>query len=302
MGLLGCLHCLLNLRMNNRIILGTAQFGSKYGINKAKQRPTQKEVFDILDIAVERNIESVDTADNYGNSIELLGLYQSRKQETPLFKILSKFEKIPQGRLYKHVTNSLKILHIPYFEVYSFHSFGEYLQCPYLKNELLSLKSKGYINKIGISIYTNLELQQVIKDVDIDVIQMPYNLLDNQNIRDIYIDQAKQANKEIHIRSVFLQGLLFLDENTIPNTLISLKPYINKIRLFCENESISIRDLALSYALYNNKQIDKVIIGVNSKAQLLEDIEPMNYLKKGIDFINQQIHVKETDFLFPVNW
>lgn len=283
----------------NKLILGTVQFGLNYGINNSYGKPSEKEVFEILDVAFEQNIELIETADAYGNAIELIGLYHQQRKHR--FKIQSKFKWVNQGQLFEQAKNSLNKLHIPFFEVYSYHSFADYINHPYLKDELQSLKNKGLTRKTGISVYANSELQQVITDKDIDVIQMPYNLLDNQNIRGNYIDLAKKNNKEINTRSVFLQGLLFMDEVSIPEKLHPLKPYILKIRSYCENESIDIQSLALSYALYNDK-IDRVLIGVDTVDQLQKNIESIAFLETAFEHINQNITVKETELLNPVNW
>jgi len=282
-----------------KLMLGTVQFGLNYGINNTYGKPSQKEVFEILDAAGVQNIESLDTADAYGNSIELIGQYH--QQQNHRFNILSKFKGISEGQIFEQVKDSMNKLQIECFQVYSYHSFADYINHPYIKDELQSLKCDGLIEKIGISVYTNSELEQVIEDKDIDVIQLPFNLLDNQNIRGQHIDIAKKKQKEIHVRSVFLQGLLLMDEESIPQKLKSLKPYIQKINSYCKDKSINIQSLALSYAIYN-QQIDHVLIGVDSKDQLLKNIASIADYKNAFDFINQYIIVKETELLNPVNW
>lgn len=283
----------------NKLIIGTVQFGLKYGINNVSGIPSEKEVFEILDLAVEKKIDSLDTADAYGNAIELIGLFH--KQRIYRFKVLSKFKGIKKGELLRQTENSLSKLGIPQFEVYSYHSFADYQNSPHLKEELLLLKSIGLIRKAGISIYTNSELRKVIMDKDIDVIQLPYNLLDNQNIRGKFIGQAKLNGKEIHVRTVFLQGLFFMNMELIPDKLIKLKQYLSQIRSYCEKESINLHSLALSYAIYN-ENIDHVLIGVDKREHLLQNIESINYLKSAFDYINQNISVKEIELLNPGNW
>jgi len=282
-----------------KLMLGTVQFGLNYGINNKYGKPSEKEVFEILDAAWEQNIKSLDTADVYGNSIELIGQYHHQRNRR--FNILSKFKDVSEGQIFEQVKDSKNKLQIECFQVYSYHSFADYINHPYLKDELQSLKYDGLIKKIGISVYTNSELEQVIEDENVDVIQLPFNLLDNQNIRGQYIDIAKKNQKEIHVRSVFLQGLLLMDEESIPQKLKSLKPYIKKLKSYCKEESINIQSLALSYAIYN-QQIDYVLIGVDSKAQLLENIASIADHKNAFDFINQHIIVKEIELLNPVNW
>lgn len=285
--------------MNNKLILGTVQFGLNYGINNSSGIPSEIDVFGILDTAFNQHIVLLDTADAYGNAIELIGKYHL--QSNNRFKVLSKFKEVKANELCVQVQKSLNTLHIDQFEVYSYHSFNDYLNYPFLKDELQSLKSKGLIKKIGISVYTNPEIEQICIDDCIDVIQLPFNLLDNQNIRGKYIEKAKQNNKEIHTRSVFLQGLLFMNEETIPQKFKVLKPYIEKIRQYCLRESISVNSLALSYAIYK-KTIDHVLIGVDTKDQLLKNIESIADKEKAFDFINQNINVIETELLNPVNW
>jgi aryl-alcohol dehydrogenase-like predicted oxidoreductase len=170
-----------------------------------------------------------------------------------------------------------------------------------LKKELESLKKQGLVEKIGVSVYANAELRQVISDENIDVIQLPYNLLDNQNVRGPYMEEAKLKNKEIHIRSVFLQGLLFMNENSIPEKLAPLNPYLQSIHTYCKNQSIDVSSLALSYAIYN-RNVDRILIGVDDKDQLVRNIKSIRDLNQGFEFINNNITVDETEFLNPVNW
>ena len=283
----------------SKLILGTAQFGLKYGITNYIGKPSKNQVFAILDTAGEQDIEYLDTADAYGNSIELIGHFH--KQQKYHFKILSKFRVTKAGELMEQAKISLNKLLIPCYHVYSYHSFADYNNHQYLKDELQLLKNNGLIKKIGISVYTNLELEKVITDEIIDVIQFPYNLLDNQNIRGLNIRTAKCYQKEIHVRSVFLQGLIFMDEGSIPVKLMPIKRYIKEIREYCFKNSITMESLALSYAFFN-KNIDNVLIGVDTKDQLLRNLESITNLKDAFDYINQNINIKETDLLNPINW
>jgi aryl-alcohol dehydrogenase-like predicted oxidoreductase len=284
---------------NIKLILGTAQFGLNYGINNTFGKPSQKELFEILDFAFDQKIDSLDTADAYGDSISRIGLYH--QQSNNFFKILAKFKCTKAEKLVDQTKKSLDRFHIPYFEVLSYHSFKEYLNEPYLKDALQVLKSEGLIKKIGISIYTNSELFQTLFDNNIDVVQLPFNLLDNQNQRGKYLDNAILNEKEIHARSIFLQGLFFMEEESIPENLISIKPYIAEIKSYCFKQAISIQSLALSYAIYN-KNIDRIIIGVETKDQLLKNVNSIEYLENAFDFINQNINVNEPELLNPVNW
>lgn len=285
--------------MNNKLILGTVQFGLNYGINNLTGQPSEQEVFNIFDEAYFQGIQFLDTADAYGNAINIIGNYHLRGNNT--FKILSKFNCIEKGKLEQNAKEALEKTHIHAFEVYSYHSFSSYSERPYLMDELLLLKQQGLIKKIGISIYTNDEFQCAINDDFIDVIQLPFNLLDNQNIRGSLLEQAKQKEKEIHIRSVYLQGLFFMNTDLLPERLLSLKPYLQSLHDYCKKESINMETLALSYALYN-QNIDQVLIGVDTKEQLIKNLNASKEIPQAFDFINSHILVKETELLNPANW
>lgn len=285
--------------MINKFILGTVQFGLHYGINNTQGKPCENDVFEMLDIAKENKLELLDTADAYGNAIELIGNYHQQREHR--FKILSKFNSLSKGKLHNHVLSSLKKMNIFEFEVYSYHSYNDYLNFTFLKEELIELKNKGLIKKIGVSVYSNHQLLKVLEDPIIDVIQLPYNLLDNHNIRGEYIELAKKKSKEIHVRSVFLQGLFTMDEKLIPENLQLLKTHLKNIITYCNKENINLLELALSYVYFNNN-IDNVLIGIDNKEQLLTNLSALHNNQKAFDYINNNIVVNEVNLLNPANW
>jgi aryl-alcohol dehydrogenase-like predicted oxidoreductase len=285
--------------MKQKLILGTVQFGLNYGINNLTGKPNSQSVTEILDTAYAKGITSLDTADVYGDAIDQIGAYHQTHAHR--FKILSKFKGAKPGDLEQLARHSLDKLQIPTFEVYAYHSMADYLAHPFLKNELESLKAKGLIRKIGISVYTNEELLQVTMDPVIDVIQLPFNLLDNMNQRGKYIALAKQQGKEIHTRSAFLQGLFFMQESKLPEKLQPLKSYLQTIQTICKEESTTMQTAALSYAICNS-QIDSVLIGVDTKDQLINNLAAIKCNDRFSARIDEQIHVSETTLLNPSNW
>ena len=48
--------------IKNKMVLGTAQFGQDYGIANLSGKPSTREVFDILNVALYNGIRSFDTA------------------------------------------------------------------------------------------------------------------------------------------------------------------------------------------------------------------------------------------------
>ncbi len=285
--------------MNNKLILGTVQFGLNYGINNVTGKLSANDIFHILDYAFDNGIDSLDTAEVYGDANETIGSYHNNRQHR--FKINNKFRYQPGINLPDIIKSSLLNLNINQFEVLSFHAFSDYSNYPEVIHELKEFKSRGLIKKIGISIYTNDEFAKVIGDKLIDVIQLPYNVLDNENLRGSLIKKAKENFKEIHVRSVFLQGLIFADEDSLKQNLSPIKYYIGRIKDLCKNQSIDLQSLALSYVAFN-ESIDKILIGVDNQDQLDINLRSFKNNKSAFDFINQNILVIETELLNPVNW
>ena len=287
------------MKLINKYILGTVQFGLNYGVNNQLGKPSEDKVFQILDEAFKQNIHLLDTAEAYGNAVDIIGQYH--KSGKNQFKVLSKFKDVTKGLLSDQISKNLDLLNIDSFEVYSYHSYSDFWEKKYLLDELEKAKQNGSIKKIGISLYTNTEMESAIQCKSIDVIQIPYSLLDNKNQRGELIKFAKEKKKEVHVRSIFLQGLFFKGVETLPQNLLQLKPYLELIDQICQDNNVSKLSLASSYAYYN-EDIDNVLIGVDSLEQLKANIQSLDFNQEAFEKVNRYLKVKETHLLNPVNW
>ena len=287
-----------------KLILGTVQFGLQYGVNNNNAKPSTENVKNILDYAFENGITILDTAEAYGDSQTIIGKYHNSSKNK--FEVITKFSpsrKDLSETLTIRITQNLKELGIDSLYSYMFHSFQDFkLYFDIYKSEINKLKKSGIIKKTGVSIYTNDEIEELLKYEGIDLIQLPFNLLDNTNQRSAVIKKAKDKGIEIHTRSAFLQGLFFKNSKKLPGKLMALKPYLNVINRISENNNLKLNDLSLNYVM-QQENIDNVLIGVDSVDQLKENILS---LQKEIpqEVITQidLIDVKETALLNPSNW
>lgn len=287
-----------------KLILGTVQFGLNYGINNQIGQPPIPEVFEMLAYASSKGVTCLDTAEDYGSAPQLIGDFHSRYKENHKFKVISKISHNYKKEEFvlEHLKCNLDILRVSSLEGYLFHNFLMYKSSPELLNDLTRLKDKGFLKKVGVSIYTNEQLSEIINDDRCDIIQLPMNLLDNLFQKGELLQKAKSAGKEIHIRSVYLQGLFFMSSEAIPGNLYPLKPYLHQIRNLADEASVNLASLALQY-VYNNPFVDKMLIGVDSLEHLSNNIAALNCPMDSAVFneINK-IEVKETWLLNPVNW
>ena len=282
-----------------KLILGTAQFGLDYGINNRSGQPDVERVFKMLELAAAGGIEILDTADAYGNAAELLGEF-NKTQQYP-FKINTKF-KAGREPIGKQLVRAFEKLCVQVVNTYFFHSFGDFKKFPELLKKLMFFKQKGVINKTGVSVYGNDEFEMAINTPDVDVIQFPFNLLDNRFQREKLMTLAKEKGKELQVRSVFLQGLFFMPITDIPVNLTPLKPYLEQIKALARENNLEMERLALMYAL-SQPEIDHVIIGVDNPEQLHKNLKAAQQVLDAsiLEKINQMA-VKETELLYPKNW
>lgn len=258
----------------NKLILGTVQFGLDYGINNLNGKIDKLQVFDILKQSNNYNIQILDTASAYGNSESIIGDFLSENRNIK-FDIITKIKFDANISFAMALDNSLINLKQNKVKYLMFHSYQDYL---HFKAELTSLNSKFKGLKydyLGVSVYTNDEIKNVIEDINIELIQVPFNLLDNEFQRGKYLINAKNNGKTVHVRSVFLQGLFFMDINNLPGNLIALKEKIKQIQDLAKSNNLTISEMAMKYVL-SKSYIDGVLFGVDTLSQLNMNLKLSN--------------------------
>jgi aryl-alcohol dehydrogenase-like predicted oxidoreductase len=290
--------------MKSKLILGTVQFGLDYGINNTIGKLSEDQVFELLETAYDLGIRTLDTAEAYGNAHSIISNFH--KQSKNKFNIISKYSssnfEYPIDlveRIQVHCSN----FNVNYLEGYMFHSYNDFkMNINNDPNVLDNIKNSGLVKKIGVSVYSNDEIEDLLNFKNINLIQLPFNLFDNEYQRKEILEKAKKRNIEIHTRSVFLQGLFFKDINTLTNCLLPLKNNLSELSLLLKNNNITIESLALNYPL-NKTYIDKVLIGVDSLEQLKNNIKATeNDFDKSIYEKIDCIQIKNTKLLNPSNW
>ena len=281
-----------------KLALGTVQFGIQYGISNIKGIPTDLDLSQIFEIAKKNSITTFDTAIAYGNAEERISGFLPNEAQ-----IISKFPR-PSSELELRKSIQKSIERLKRDDLYGFmaHNGDFLIENSKLWEVLVDFKEKNKIKKIGYSLYSPKQLEQLLQlNLIPDIIQIPFSLLD-QKFKP-YFEELKAKKVEIHCRSVFLQGLYFLNTETLPEKLIPLKRELNQLKEITIEHQISIADLALNFA-YLNESIDKVVIGVENEKQLVANIKSIvNWDKNNSIFetINT-INVVNKELLNPANW
>ncbi len=296
----------------NKLVLGTAQLGLNYGIANKTGKPEENKAFEIMKYAAENGISYFDTAYSYGNSEIIIGkflyIYKAYKNK---INIITKMTPLKKKKLNeKNVNNrffeSLHRLGQESVYCYMIHDFKDIENnCDEIGKVFLKLKENNYIKKIGVSIYDQFQLKFLFKHFDFDLIQLPISIFDQKFITDNFLQRLKRKNIEIHARSIFLQGLLFLEENNIPPKMIKFKDYTSSLNEISLKYNLSKEEIALLFVNTIN-EIDKIVIGVEKISQLQRNVkiliksESFNKIKTLINF--EDLFIKDTNIIDPRRW
>lgn len=282
----------------NKLCIGTVQFGISYGINNTVGIPALSEIEKILLIAKQSKINMLDTAHVYGNSESKIGDVADGE-----FRIVTKFSKVAtEVDLNNELQLSLNNLKTKFIYGYLAHNADTLIENPFLWKTLQNFKEKKLVEKIGYSLYSCEQLEKLL-DLNLipDLVQIPYSLLDKKF--EDFLPKLKTLGTEIHVRSVFLQGLYFINPLSLPVKLLPLKTPLVKLHECCMSFNITIGSLALNFAS-TNPNIDKVVIGVESSLQLQQNIDAIkswHHNQQIIDCVNS-IEVIHKELLNPINW
>ena len=288
--------------MIDKLILGTAQLGMNYGVNNYGKL-SKDNVFDILEFAYNNNITILDTAEIYGEALTLIGLFLKANPKKH-FKIISKLSlenRLQKKDIFQHLESNLKILNTEYYHGYMIHNFKDLKKYPEIYEQLKNAKTRGYINNIGISLYEEYEIIDILENYHFDFIQVPFNLLDNEKSKRDILKRAKNKKIDIHARSIFLQGLFFTPEHKFSEQLKPLNKYIKKIIKIAKANRTDLETLAIQYPIKKD-YIDKIIIGVHNLNQFDKNIK---ILKSDIYIPEDEIEridIEEKELLKPYNW
>ena len=258
------------MALNSKLSLGTVQFGLDYGVTNQNGQVTIDTARNILNIAKQSNIRTLDTASLYGNSEQVLGEIGIND-----YQVITKttFLKDDVNEVIVNFYKSLERLNRDKVEGLLIHNIGdiENNQFDTLFSKLNELKKEGLIGKIGFSTYTPEQIDFLLNTFDFDLIQVPFNVFDNRLIVGGQLKRLKNKGIEVHVRSVFLQGLL-LDFNSLGSYFSNWKKKFDDYQKIVKDSELSLLEYALNFAL-NVEEIDRVLVGVNNQKQLTDIVK-----------------------------
>ena len=274
--------------MLSRLGVGTAQFGQNYGVSNPRGRPDEREVAAILARAAAVGVGYLDTAPAYGDAEALVGRNLPRGHG---LRIITKTPALTDATIEaRHaqqvldtLASSLDRLQVDSVHGLLVHQSNDLAKrgWQYLVDALAEAKARGWTSRIGASIYNDSQLSLVESRFRPEIIQLPLNALDRRSIVSGMLLRLQSSGVEVHARSVFLQGLLLMEPNTLPEFFAPVRQNIINLHGSWRQRGLNALDGCLAFAL-QRPEVDAVIVGVN-RLDEFKQIEMAAALSASVD-------------------
>ena len=290
----------------SQFVLGTAQLGMNYGISNKTGQPDKKEAFSILDEAIKNGVTTIDTAQTYGNSEQIIGQWlEKNNHKKHQINIISKWDANVdfknKEQLKTSAQTSEKTLGVPLWGM-MIHDEALLDQFDVIAQVAKDLKKEGVLKYLGASVYSVEAAKKAIMNPDIDFIQVSCNAWDNRMIDSGVFELAQKNNTLCFVRSIFLQGVLTMNKEEISNKLPKLSHAYEIWEVASNRYKVSKRKLAIEFA----KQLNcPLVLGIERQNQVSDNIHLSKTDLSNINFkqINKDVNMGSLNFdLDPRNW
>lgn len=255
------------------LCLGTATLGLTYGVSNPSQTLAESTAQEILDVAQANGIKTLDTAPAYGDAEARIGRWL--KAGARHFRVVTKLPAltdVPDGRIGDAVTQaalaSARRLGVDRLDGYIAHMAADYTR-PAVRDAMAALKATGRVGAIGVSVYTPEQALTVLDWEPPDIIQLPLSILDRRALEMGVVKECQKAGVAVFVRSIFLQGALFLDPCALPPHLAPLGQPLLRLQRIAEEARTSLASLAVRW-IRDQTGVTSAVVGVYNARQLAE--------------------------------
>ncbi|WP_067038188.1 aldo/keto reductase [Allomuricauda sp. CP2A] len=298
----------------SEIAFGGVEIGMPYGIGVSSEADmlSRYESINLLHEAVDRGINFFDTARMYGASEEIMGQAFKTKRDqvvisTKCCKLRDKSGDLPSSKkikelIEKSLQESLLALQTNYVDVYMLHQ----ADLGILENEDIAqtfsrLKRDGIIRATGASTYSLGETKKTIESGNWDVVQLPYNLMDQT--QEINFSLAEKSEIGIMVRSVLFKGILSKKGRSLHSELREVEKHIGLYKELCDKLGCDLPTLAVKFAL-SSHQVSSVLVGIDRMEYLENSISAANGTYLEVEQLKRlkELQYPDIDFLDLVKW
>lgn len=266
----------------------------------------EREVRKILELAVRNGISVIDTAAAYGDAESVLGVCLPMTTDLrvvtktiPLRDRPSKTEAVRWIR--DGFARSLERLKLGSVDTLLVHHADDLLEASGdgVYAELVKLKQEGHVRRIGFSAYNGSQIDLALDRYDVDLVQLPINVFDQRLLEGGQLQRLRSRGVEVHVRSIFLQGLLLMDPSALPIYFDPLRSRLTAWRECLASRGLTVAQGALAFARSLN--VDVIIVGVESAVQLEGNLADFGAARAGdLDFLPYAVN--DERFVNPSLW
>jgi aryl-alcohol dehydrogenase-like predicted oxidoreductase len=271
----------------NRICIGTAQFGMDYGVANRLGKPNSDKVLKIIDTAWQNGISYFDTAASYGSSESVLGNIFCELGIQEGVKVITKlptdfaYQGYPQ--LKQTVCERLNRLNIDQLYGLLFHRADQLTANQEISESLKRLKQEEMVLNVGVSVYEPEDAIYYSEHPDVDIIQVPFNVLDGRLLNNGFFSRAEENGKQVFIRSIYLQGLILMSEEQILESGMTW----------------ALEDLSVFYDFIHSRGCDvksfavSAVRNINPKAVMIMGVDSCDQLKQNMDVLSKSRNISK---------
>jgi Predicted oxidoreductases (related to aryl-alcohol dehydrogenases) len=291
----------------SEVAFGGVEIGMPYGIGveSAADMLTEAEAIQLLQAALHAGINFFDTARQYGQSEAIMGKAFAGKRNEVVIATKCRHlghEQAPlQDVIEQSLAESLAALQTDCVDIYMLHdSDPKIIAHPDVISKFAELKRSGRIKATGISTYTPEETSLAIESGHWDMIQVPFNIMDQR--QEALFEQAADKGIGIVIRSVLMKGLLSDRGRGLHPALQKVEQHIEHLHQLAQQSSLDLPTLATRFAL-SFKNISAILIGIDRIDYLNKSMEAANgYLAAPLLQKAKALAYPEPDFLNLHHW
>ena len=288
----------------SKVAFGCVEIGMPYGIGvrSANDMLSESDAVRLLQTALKAGINFFDTARAYGTSENIIGkAFKNCRSDVIIVTKCSHFlntdGSVPAYQQLKQIIESslhqsLLALQTDYIDIYMLHNAdANILHNEDVKTVFRDLKQSGVIRATGISTYTNEQTEMGIDAGVWDVIQVPFNMMDQR--QSVLFDKAHNCGVGIVIRSVLLKGLLSDRGKNLHPALSAVEQHIGKYDSLATTLGLPLSVLATRFAL-SFPQVSAILVGIDKEEYLEQSLIAANG-----QYLNNELFTQAKALAYP---
>jgi aryl-alcohol dehydrogenase-like predicted oxidoreductase len=253
---------------HEKLALGVTQLGLDQPSYTYRGRSPEREAADIFSIAARSGVPVLDAQVGFGQAETTIGRIMPRPCP---FRVLIKTGRCDRGpdSVEDEARAALKRLRLDKADAIMVQSAADLFGAhgPAVWDRLRTLRDEGLFRAVGVSCFASDDPVGLARRFKPDIVQAPVSLLDQRLIVSGALAEIAGLGVEVHLRSIFLQGLLFLPPDRMPVALRGQAGPLSRVRrLIAEGRSDPLQ-AALAFAL-SRPEADAVIVGAATAAEV----------------------------------